>query len=781
MKPSLIGLSIVTSFVLVGCGSGSGSESNTDFILHWIGGSANSNVVATDSNIFQASTLQPKITFYGTDSKSIVTANSSFVINGAIASPSGKKLSLSVKVNGKDQSYNLDDSGIFQSPIMLADGTSTIDFVVSEANGLKNTKSIQVTYKKDSKIISDISLSATDYIEGEAVDLVSKVGFSDTSDIAKVDILSESSNKTISAMVDDGKLPDEINADGVYTAKFSYVAGAGSNCFYAVVTQKSGAQYQSSTICGDGYKKQTNETVNTSAAIHQSIAYLMSIDKTDKSPTEKASAVVKKLKSNSNYSQTFKTLYLDSEGSIFWTTKDGVNGIYLKSSDGGSQTKDLKSIDSATFFYISPHESDFGSPYNLVFSSVFNSEVFDTRSPLLNDRVRTTFDQLYGSGILHISTHGGQFPVTINNQTQMLTVLSTGEKAPVSGLTCSNTVQGMVSWMTGGGMSPSCLDYNNYMNEVTFGYFVPDKHGVNVVTSRYLKVKYKGQKLQNSLVFVDACHSAENTNNDLRDIFFSMGAGAYIGYINSVYNYYAITFAGNFYEKLVSGETVKSSFDKTIASIGADDLKYGTEKEHVPSTPRVFFNSTLGITDLSMPDLSLKNGGFEADSKSYAPWQGIGDARVISKLGQFSPASGVNTGILSTGLGYTTTSGEISQRVFVQNTQSHLKFSWNYLSEEFKQYCGSIYQDYFNVTVCKKDGSCDVIFSKKVDDLCDSVVQTNVILNTDMPAVYGTGWQNQVIDISAYRGKTITLKFEASDIGDSAYDTAALLDEISIY
>lgn len=324
MKLSLFCFLIVTSLILSGCVGGSNSNDASTSI--------------TDQNYFQVSSLQPTITIYGVDSESIVTSSKFFSVNGAIASPSLKKLTLTVKINGGNHEYTLGDNGIFQAPLVLIDGTNTVDFSVSEDGGFVVNRYLKIIYQKDSKINSDISLSATDFISGETTDLVSEIGFSDASDILKVDLFSRKTSALVTSMLDDGSLPDEIKSDGVYTTKFSYLADIGSNCFYAVVTKKSGGQYQSSTICGDGYKKQTNESINRSAAVGQSIAYLMNADKTDRSPVEKASDVVKKLKSNSNYADTFKSLNYDADGSIFWTTKDGMNGIHWRSSGDDSQT-----------------------------------------------------------------------------------------------------------------------------------------------------------------------------------------------------------------------------------------------------------------------------------------------------------------------------------------------------------------------------------------------------------------------------------------------------------
>jgi hypothetical protein len=43
-----------------------------------------------------------------------------------------------------------------------------------------------------------------------------------------------------------------------------------------------------------------------------------------------------------------------------------------------------------------------------------------------------------------------------------------------------------------------------------------------------------------------------------------------------------------------------------------------------------------------------------------------------------------------------------------------------------------------------------------------------------------TGWDMLSFDITAFRGQTVTLVLSAGDVGDSIYDTAILLDLISV-
>jgi hypothetical protein len=149
-------------------------------------------------------------------------------------------------------------------------------------------------------------------------------------------------------------------------------------------------------------------------------------------------------------------------------------------------------------------------------------------------------------------------------------------------------------------------------------------------------------------------------------------------------------------------------------------------------------------------------------------------------------------GIISTGLGYTTATGKIFQTFTVKNTESTLTIKWNFLSEEFLEYIGSSFQDYFRVTIKTEDGTENVLISKTIDGIASQFGATKEPPNPgnlisvspgivfDRGGVYMTNWQTSTFDLTAYRGKRITLTLGAGDVGDSIYDTAILLDDISI-
>ena len=74
------------------------------------------------------------------------------------------------------------------------------------------------------------------------------------------------------------------------------------------------------------------------------------------------------------------------------------------------------------------------------------------------------------------------------------------------------------------------------------------------------------------------------------------------------------------------------------------------------------------------------------------------------------------------------------------------------------------------------------MFEKSIDDINAQYPLTLVspAIVFDQGDIYGTGWLDLTLDLSAYQGDLVTVRFQASDFGDSIYDTVILLDQIAI-
>lgn len=269
--------------------------------------------------------------------------------------------------------------------------------------------------------------------------------------------------------------------------------------------------------------------------------------------------------------------------------------------------------------------------------------------------------------------------------------------------------------------------------------------------------------LPNSIVYIGACHSADNAT--LSSAFISKGARTYYGFTNSVSSQFNKERANELFPKIINeNKTTGSAF---------------TAEQHDSSTPPSYF--TMTGNDKLKYQYGFVNGGFEEGNLNGFIIDG--DGRVITQLSYITPYTGNFMGIISTGLGYTEAQGSISQTFCLpDNPNLTLSFNWNFLSEEFMEYVGSQYQDYFKVLLVDQNGIEHILFSKSIDDIAAGYELTHVSpeIVFDRGDVYGTGWLSLDLDLSAYAGQHVTLIFAASDIGDSIYDTAILLDDITI-
>lgn len=266
----------------------------------------------------------------------------------------------------------------------------------------------------------------------------------------------------------------------------------------------------------------------------------------------------------------------------------------------------------------------------------------------------------------------------------------------------------------------------------------------------------------NSIIYNGSCESAHN--NTMANAFLTRGANNYFGF----------------------SETVKSWFDRDMANQLFPALVNETKPvgeafvagQHDNNDPAAYF-VMLGNAETYYTS-SFLNGDLEEGNLSG--WNVVGDGRVITQLGFIDPYAGGFMAVISTGLGFTDQMGSMSQNFCVPEDVTTLSLQWNFLSEEFLEYVGSQYQDYFQIAILDEDLNETVLFYKTIDMINDeyplSLVSPEIVF--DVGDVYGTGWQYSEFDISAFAGQSVTLVLSSGDVGDSIYDTVILMDEISL-
>ena len=289
------------------------------------------------------------------------------------------------------------------------------------------------------------------------------------------------------------------------------------------------------------------------------------------------------------------------------------------------------------------------------------------------------------------------------------------------------------------------------------------------ITPDFIEYYYGNGVLENSLVYMCICKGYMNSN--LVDAFENSGAGAVTAFTDTVLVSYDKSIIGEYLNNLLAGKTVKESQDAAIAVSGADDGD---------ATPALF--KMTGNEDLTIMQMGILNGSFEEEMTG---WSGVGDARAISWLTDLSPTDKGNMAIISTGLGsaeasYGTEGSSIQQTFIVPANAKLLTFDYDVVSEEPMEYVASSYDDYFDASIIDMTGATVQLVYENVNNSAWVKLGGDYFSGGD-DTTYDTTWISKSIDISAYVGQCITLTFHTGDVGDSAYDTAGLLDNIKIY
>lgn len=294
-----------------------------------------------------------------------------------------------------------------------------------------------------------------------------------------------------------------------------------------------------------------------------------------------------------------------------------------------------------------------------------------------------------------------------------------------------------------------------------------------------------------SLVYLGACRTLYN--GTLAASLFAAGARTIAGFSNIVSSEFAYRSSTRWFGRLIEQQL------STGQAYGVGDQD--------PDNQGSFFR-LFGGRSLSISDYSLLNSSFETSDLSA--WTADGDGRVVPKLGKASPVSGKFMGIISTGMGFTINVGSVQQRFCLRPGATTLSFYWKLYSEEFREFCGTAFQDTFEVRL--KDTRIQVqpisVIQKKIDHLCeegDGCCEPDVCkdfpggstecgldfvglersdVQFDKGNVWMTGWQKMSFDLGDLsdpeRPVPLTLEFRCTDRGDSIYDTAVLIDDIRV-
>ncbi len=170
-------------------------------------------------------------------------------------------------------------------------------------------------------------------------------------------------------------------------------------------------------------------------------------------------------------------------------------------------------------------------------------------------------------------------------------------------------------------------------------------------------------------------------------------------------------------------------------------------------------------------------------------WDTSGDVTTISQLGGTASPEGSRMLRLSTGLAYAAPS--YAQKALCASADvQRITFQWRLYSEEFQEFCGSSFQDSFVVSF-DIGGVRTALWTVTIDDLCapgtsgcsgcgsqyTSLEPADV--QFDQGDVFVTPWADADLALPAGAANG-TVILEVQDVGDSAYDTVVLVDDIRL-
>lgn len=713
--------------------------------------------------------------------------------------------------------------------VPLVPGDNDIWFAAVGTGGQVSWYPTIVTYYPG----SDFTTPLTPYVSnkplstlvvGQATSVTWKVGLRNPAGavVTLYQVAQDNTLTTVGTLSDSGSLPDEIEGDGLFTGSFTITANNAGFLYYRVGVAKPGAAiYYSETHEVWAPPVLTDAKVNTAGTIadNAEIAYDARITAGD-TPQEAAQFVVNQLLQDPNIGTAGST----DDGTVWWVTADGILGFNhpdvagAKGGEGGGPPVAERGQPPAAPTpgqALQPAPTPFYSPadFATLFPDYATARVADAAQ---ENRIKSDRGVIISPFILNLQRQQSSFKLAddyfkpwptiqahktcglyaaaefVNNASYGVTLdtfknLSTygyihisthGDNLYNGLLSTWNDVWGPDDFLKGN-LSLVVVNSGIYLSKDINGKYVLGAYAddlnqkrlaISATGALYMLPKffqdYLGP-LPNSLVILSLCRSG--FNGSLMNVLRAKGAATAIGFTDYVQTSYAQNVFQEVVDRMYEDKTVLAALQSAVS-------KYGGQDGSTPPAKLVY----LGADDLKFPNGTLTNGGFE--NGSIAPWEASGDGRVITGLGAERPKEGSFMGIISTGLGYTTSSGSIQQRMCIPDNGGLLSFRWDMYSEEWLEYVGSQYQDTFQVSVAVVDptsgtpGAFTPLFAQTIDSLAGSVSGADV--GFDRGGVYKTGWRLENLDLTPYAGKTIILRFYCYDVGDSIYDTAVLLDDI---
>lgn len=620
--------------------------------------------------------------------------------------------------------------------------------------------------------------------------------------VPSITLVDKESGQGVGTFTDDGDYSfsgDDMKGDGVYTCKAEIDISKGKDYIFCAEYEDIISEPVEISVF-EGFTDQENGEMDEVDAVLSAWLSGEGFKELPLAEKEKQGfSILKTLATEGTKDYSYEliredTIYYNSDvhgyfftyacgvlGSVFLEEcEDGCNGVGGSERGGGMDLREkslkstlantVKKTNPVQVLYAFREDERYRYAYYEQYKKEWKSMGVNTE---IDDKVTVSDfkNKLKGKSVVVFSMHGGYYSY-INSKKKEISVPALFTRDKVTKKKNDN--------------------YKKDLDKHRIGRTAKGKGGYYVILPGLFSSTYKKKPLKGSVVFMENCSGFgydAGKDDTLAQAIKKGGAKFIMGFHGSVDGAYSREMLRTFVLAMTNGTTTGEAFKECVLRCGMNDREY---KKIYPNPEDIAYPVWYGDTEFTLWKGGLLKGSFEkepeeTEEETLQGWIKEGDVRTVTMLGELTPVDGSYMAILTTGIG----SGEeeylgesvgstMSQRFKVPEGAKHLSFSYNVVSEEPMEYVGSKYDDTFSAKIYNADGDEYKELAHESVNTADWRMVSGVDFAGGDHTAYQTGWKTVEFDVSSYCGQYVTLSFEVWDEGDSAFDTAVLIDNVNI-
>lgn len=335
-------------------------------------------------------------------------------------------------------------------------------------------------------------------------------------------------------------------------------------------------------------------------------------------------------------------------------------------------------------------------------------------------------------------------------------------------------------------------DQNDYVGDLMFHRIARFNIGNGqyryAILPRFFKDHFEPGDLDNCMFLSESCSFWGNDvigfKSNFADRLTANGAAFVAGCYRPVNCFYTHAIVKYFGLRLLLGDTAKAAMDLVAGNYGHTDALFESSTSQARLAPAEL--NYVGGEAVTLVGSGLVNGSFE-QATTPKGWITTGDVRVIAKIGDLTPPDGARMALLTTGIGSQESeylSGNegstLTQSLYIPAGATKLSFTYDVISEEPLEFVNSDYDDRFEVDLLDDRGASLLELTREAVNTSSWIGIDGIDFDGGDQTTFHTGWRTVEADVSAFAGRQVILSAAVYDVGDSAYDTAAILDAVTL-